>query len=379
LITKIPLRQISEAIEDNNGIMFQGVATNIGATTQNVSVKIDVAKQNDTIFTSFGDTLNLLSMTLDTSKLIEPAFFPSEIGEYTSYHELVFDDTELVIEDNFGEIEFEITDSVFARDTDPASPTGAYTGTYISETANSGDGDAWCVRYYISVAGDPLDESTAAASVSVFVHEDTQEGSTIIAKIWDPETENWPTMLTSDEYVISATDIGRWIDIPFEFDAQSEYLRVGLINVGIETYGPDFYVGSDNSFSHIPQTAYIYLVSDGDWGYITDDLPMIRLNFGIPPETSSVADLQNQEFVLNQNTPNPCSGETEISFCISNSCDVNLSIFDIAGKKVKTFELGEKTGGKHRISIDLSNLQSGIYSYTLIAGDNKQTKKLLIK
>jgi hypothetical protein len=48
------------------------------------------------------------------------------------------------------------------------------------------------------------------------------------------------------------------------------------------------------------------------------------------------------------------------------------------GEKVATLVNGPKPAGEHVVSFNASSLPSGIYFYTLTAGDLKQTRKMVI-
>lgn len=83
------------------------------------------------------------------------------------------------------------------------------------------------------------------------------------------------------------------------------------------------------------------------------------------------------EFSLYQNQPNPFSQSTEISFKLPVSMNYELVTYDNVGKKVKSFKgLGHK--GMNYLQLDRSDMPvSGVYYYTLKAGENQDTKKLI--
>ena len=82
-------------------------------------------------------------------------------------------------------------------------------------------------------------------------------------------------------------------------------------------------------------------------------------------------------FNLGQNYPNPFNGSTTIEYSVDSKTFVNLSVFDIAGKVVKTLVNETKTKGSYKVQI--SNLERGIYLYQLVAGNNKAVKKMIVK
>ena len=88
-------------------------------------------------------------------------------------------------------------------------------------------------------------------------------------------------------------------------------------------------------------------------------------------------------FRLNQNHPNPFNPETTISFSIESRENVNLSIFNLKGQKVKTLLKKELISGQHSKVWTGDNdngiqVASGIYFYKLTIGEHTQTKKMIM-
>jgi hypothetical protein len=69
---------------------------------------------------------------------------------------------------------------------------------------------------------------------------------------------------------------------------------------------------------------------------------------------------------------------TVISYQLQVSSNLLLEIYDVLGNKIVTLVNEEKQPGTYKINFDGSNLSSGIYFYTLTAGDFKSTKKLML-
>jgi len=85
-----------------------------------------------------------------------------------------------------------------------------------------------------------------------------------------------------------------------------------------------------------------------------------------------------ENYSLSQNYPNPFNPSTSISFTIIKSTFVTLKIFNILGNEITTLVNQVMPGGKHKIKFDANNLPSGVYLYTLKAGDFVDTKKMLL-
>ena len=84
------------------------------------------------------------------------------------------------------------------------------------------------------------------------------------------------------------------------------------------------------------------------------------------------------EFVLEQNYPNPFNPSTKIKFAIPQSSFVTLEVFNALGEKVNVLVSEELNAGTYNYDWNASNLTSGIYFYTIQAGEFVETKKMLL-
>lgn len=97
--------------------------------------------------------------------------------------------------------------------------------------------------------------------------------------------------------------------------------------------------------------------------------------------STSVGEKENfKTFNLAQNYPNPFNPVTNFGFRISNDGFVSLRIYDILGNEVAALINEEKLKGDYKIKFDVSKyyLSSGVYFYTLKAGNFSDTKKLIL-
>ncbi len=88
-------------------------------------------------------------------------------------------------------------------------------------------------------------------------------------------------------------------------------------------------------------------------------------------------------YSLFQNYPNPFNQSTRIEFSLSHSGFVNLSIYDLLGRKVRTLVSENLSPGYKYVMWDGKDdskrgLSSGIYFYQLKVGDLSETKKLVL-
>lgn len=88
-------------------------------------------------------------------------------------------------------------------------------------------------------------------------------------------------------------------------------------------------------------------------------------------------------FALHPNHPNPFNPETTISFDIPEKSRVQLTIYDLLGKKITVLSDGMTVAGSHTfrwIGTDTfgRTVGSGVYILRLDAGELSQTRKMLL-
>ena len=86
-----------------------------------------------------------------------------------------------------------------------------------------------------------------------------------------------------------------------------------------------------------------------------------------------------EDISLCQNYPNPFNPSTKIHFTIPKPCFVSLKIYDLLGKEIDILISGQRQAGEHRMEWTAEDLPCGIYLYRLEAGDNVETKKMILQ
>jgi subtilisin-like proprotein convertase family protein len=83
-------------------------------------------------------------------------------------------------------------------------------------------------------------------------------------------------------------------------------------------------------------------------------------------------------FSLEQNYPNPFNPNTSIKYYIAKQSFVRLVIYDISGREVAVLSNETKNPGTYEAIFNAGNLASGVYFYSIDAGDFKDTKKMVL-
>ncbi|MCF8351889.1 MAG: T9SS type A sorting domain-containing protein [Bacteroidales bacterium] len=168
----------------------------------------------------------------------------------------------------------------------------------------------------------------------------------------------------------------------------------GLFGQYIADYTADvFHLQSECVFpSHafIEKWDYTYLLGV----YQTDHLPGIASNYHehdyvdnemvwlpvIIAEYPRIDEINSKHTIkVSQNAPNPFSEKTLIEVNTGSSAPLSLTVRDLPGKVILEFDKGTVARGRHTFEIDGSDLNSGIYLYTVTSGNQSQTKKMIVQ
>lgn len=84
------------------------------------------------------------------------------------------------------------------------------------------------------------------------------------------------------------------------------------------------------------------------------------------------------EYKMKQNYPNPFNPSTLINYQLSANNYVKLIVYDVMGREVAVLVDKKQNAGKYEVEFDASNYPSGIYFYTITAGNFKDTKKMVL-
>jgi hypothetical protein len=89
------------------------------------------------------------------------------------------------------------------------------------------------------------------------------------------------------------------------------------------------------------------------------------------------------EFALHENYPNPFNPTTTLRFDLPELSDMTLTIYNMLGQKVKTFNMQSTPAGYHSVTWDATNdygeqVGAGVYLYQLQTKDFVKTRKMVL-
>ena len=269
----------------------------------------------------------------------------------------------------------EISDYIYAKDN----------GTNIDGEAEDswivgGPGDQWhFTTRYEMYADESLyalrayitDESVVGAEIKAIVYEldttvSTADGGVIFLN-------------ESDNYIITAQDLGAWVDIIFTdpVDLYSGYAYevgiAGFVNptdsAFIGTSGQSMYNGEHSVFDEFGLNPND-VANQGvpTWYYLTRT-PMVRMNFEPVTVVLGVPDTKQMNFTA---YPNPSNGIFTIT--LDDVAKYNITVNNVLGQTVfSTTTKGMNT------SIDLSNFDKGVYTVELKDENTIYTEKIIVE
>ena len=118
-------------------------------------------------------------------------------------------------------------------------------------------------------------------------------------------------------------------------------------------------VNAVNSFGTSPWST--------EWIFRTLIVGIENIGTGIP-----------ENFMLHNNFPNPFNPSTKIGFDLPEAADVEITVFDFLGRKIKELVKEKLPAGSYRTEFDAGSFASGIYFYRIRAGKFTETKRMLL-
>jgi hypothetical protein len=85
-----------------------------------------------------------------------------------------------------------------------------------------------------------------------------------------------------------------------------------------------------------------------------------------------------EDVILKQNYPNPFNPKTQIEFELVQDSEVEVIVYNLAGKEVALLKKGFLSKGNYKFEFDGSELPTGIYLYQVVTNESTQTRKMIL-
>ena len=354
-------------------ITFRGVVLNDGGiaqTTVNMGVNITGAGT----YSQTSNTLASMPVYMrDTLKIVTP-FTPPSVGTYTAVYTVDQTETDEVLSNNTITRTFKVSDTTYARD-------NGVIGTGITNSLSPSDYTGGDVDASVIGTLYEFPANAVITTASAYVATSTQNGASFDFVLYMIDALGaFVEVATSDIYLVNVNaDKNKWVTMPF---VSGQYTVTGGESyiIGVRVYGApafDLDILNDLTLETVQpeQTTFVNPGGLGTWGWIQKS-PFLHLNIEVINPGVNENDAQN--VLLQQNIPNPAVGNTAINFEIVKSNTVSLSLYDVAGKLMKTIQKGNLAAGMHTINVETADLGAGVYFYTLTVGDQTITKKMTV-
>ena len=260
----------------------------------------------------------------------------------------------------------EVSQYLYAKDEGAANQAGGYV------VGDSDDQNQITTRFEIYANADLY-------SLRVFIDDGSTLGSKVYAVIYETDSTASDGVFfldQSDDYTLTAQDLGNWIDVPFSnpislFAGYAYEFGVGGYQHPIDssivgsTANISLYNGEHSSFDELGLSTQS--AGTPTWYYITST-PMVRMNFE-PIMPSAISEFESSMFDI---YPNPSLGSFTIS--LDETVDFEVSVINVLGQTVFTNVIDSKL-----TKVNLSGISKGIYTVELSSGDVLYTEKLIIK
>jgi hypothetical protein len=122
--------------------------------------------------------------------------------------------------------------------------------------------------------------------------------------------------------------------------------------------------------------------SDGDVDVIAGSSSLDEIRFW---ENSLITSVEGNsknpvpgQFELFNNFPNPFNPKTTIRYTLPASDVVSIKVFNALGNEIKILLNEEKQAGRYDVEWNADGYSSGIYFYSLVAGNFRETKKMML-
>ena len=343
----------------------EAVIMNTGVSSQSAVLKYDVTGSAN----YSGSSMATVLASSDVVTVAATPTFSPGIGNYVVEMWAEADSAGAGLVTTNSDIEtrnIEVSQYLYAKDEGAANQAGS------RALGDDDDENQISTRYEIYANADLY-------SLRVFIDDGSTVGAKIYAVIYESDsTATYGVFLLnqSDDYTLTAQDLGNWVDVPFSnpislFAGYAYKCGVGgyqhpidISEIGM-TANPALYNGEHSLFD----VTGISTQSAGvpTWYYITST-PMVRMNFE-PTGTSTVSELGVSIFDV---YPNPSLGSFTIS--LEEPGEFTVSVINVLGQTVYATVINSKL-----TKVNLTGISKGMYTVELSSGDILYTEKLIIK
>jgi hypothetical protein len=219
---------------------------------------------------------------------------------------------------------------------------------------------------------------------AAFFADSTADGFHVV-KIATPTLPN----ITAGKYVVAAAKFKPGYTWIANYDTMENKNNVRFLSFEEQPSSYPLYTKRDYNTSYIVPTDIRYNL-DPNWnGFYIPSFAYMGSTPSYAYEhhwfrykvSTSLTGVENESVkntALFQNEPNPFNRTTTIRYALDKTADVSLTVFDVTGRIVKNINESNQSEGMHSVVIDGSELNKGVYFYSLSTGGKTYTKRMVI-
>jgi probable HAF family extracellular repeat protein len=216
------------------------------------------------------------------------------------------------------------------------------------------------------------DAVTKTIKLANVINENTQEKLTVVRLIELAQNDS-VKIENPDSNKVKLVSYGTAKDYDIELNYVTEN---GIGRFG--SYGVALFSNTSHTFIpdwiNLSNSQLMVFVDFGNNGTIDDTL-YLNNTVGVEDQGSL---LSPNNYNLVQNYPNPFNPITTIQYSIPQRSNVTLKVYDILGNEIATLVNEEKERGVYTATFDARGFASGVYFYTLTAGNFIDIKKMIL-
>lgn len=364
--THMPVAQATAA----GNISFGAQYKNVGNVSQDVQLHVTSGAFDQT-----GTAVTTAAFAED-SVSIETAngmAIPTTVGVSDFNFELVSNNTLSQTGDDSDVAPFQVSEFTYAVDGfdgTAASMTGFFT-TWSSPTGDQSLGTLF-----------EIFEADESAAIQVGIgnvatgQQATYNGREFFAQIFQFNGTTFDYLDETPTHILAAGDYGKLITLNMDHTVD---FQPGLYLVVVTSFAGAPVPVAFSGFSLAGTTIgvdggdFVTLISDDATPNLVE-APVVRIDFKANVGTEELTSVSGVSVA-----PNPFGNSTEISFDLANDSEVSVVVTDLTGRVVLNIPATNYTSGAHKVSLDGSSLNSGVYNYTLKVGNDVVTKRIVKK
>lgn len=313
---------------------------------------------------------------------MEPYLFPLRREYYVGGTvKPLFTETDGVVDANGNLHIFTLAEGAYSDHIDSIGYVYEYEKGAIFELYNENQGNSWTVHYIdtLETRDVPKEESgygtgdDALAWGHRIQASRSADGKVVFATWTDTDTEFFGT-----EFNLYPDVLGFARHLDYGVAEVKNFTR------GSNVYGEAFYnyasevvMNPDANTWQIPYTITDIRTSNDPglpvfYSFLTD----IKFNLSdFPVGIGAVSGVVNKVEAF----PNPTTGHVKFTIDLAAASSVAIEITNLMGQKVLDVVNQPVAAGSHTFTAELNNLKAGVYFYSVVAGENRVTRKLVVK